>query len=111
MTTTYSVTFNDIPLNADSYQPFVLQGADLTGGAFKMTVKSPKGVTVATFELGTGFEVVDATAGKFALHLTKALLAGIPHGTYNHDLIYTESGGAIDRIWAGTITFITGVTP
>lgn len=111
MSSTYTVNFNAVPKNADTYQPFELKDTDLTGGTFAMALRNLKGALITTFTIGDGIEIVDAATGKFAVHLLKTRLATLVHGLYNHDLLYTDSGGNITRVWEGSFNLKQGVTP
>ena len=111
MPSSYTVHFNDVRHNADTYVPFQLQGTNITGGVFKMALQNRARVIVKTFTVGDGITIVDALLGQFAFWLPYAQSALLPVGAYLHDLIYEAPGGDVTRIWHGTMTVREGITP
>lgn len=110
MPSSYGVNFNDVRHNADTYVPFQLDGTDITGGVFRMSLQNRQRIVVKTFTIGDGIEVVDALTGKFAFSLPHTAASLLPVGVYLHDLLYESPAGKVDRIWRGSMTVRAGIT-
>jgi hypothetical protein len=121
MATFYRVNFQTAA-NEDLRQAFALtdtagQPVNLTGGTLKMGLEAVAAdshtIVGNTLEASTAngrIVVADAALGQFEIVLPTATLRTFPTGVYRHDLVLTLAG-RVQRVWEGTLTLNSGITP
>jgi hypothetical protein len=119
MATFYRVNF-ETAANEDLRQAFALtdsagQPVNLTGGTLRMALDGVAGSVPGSPALEASIVngriiVADAALGQFELVLPTATLRTVPTGVYHHDLVLTLAG-RVQRVWEGTLTLNSGVTP
>ena len=116
MATFYRVNFLTAA-NEDLRQAFALTDSagapvSLTDGSLKMNFEALAS-TIPGIEASTAngrIVLSNAAQGQFEIALPTAVLRSIPAGVYRHDLVLTLAG-RVQRVWEGTLTLNSGVTP